>query len=159
AVTLAVTVAAARAAAATVAHSFAGEMGPTGPHPPASTWELPAAALLVGLGFAVTVRARTRVALITSGGLLAILSVPNSVPRPWWAPAPIALAAAAVALSAALAGRTVRTTLGAAACGALLLLFAILTAQTRPVLAAWILTGVTALGLALATAAAQRPHG
>jgi hypothetical protein len=159
AVTFAVAIAAARAAVHTVARSLVGELGPTGPHPPASTWELPAAALLVALGFAVTVRARTRVALITSGGLLAIVSLPDSVALPWWAPAPAALAAAALALSAALAGRTVRTTLGAGACGAFLLLFAILTAQTRPALSASILAGVTALGFALTAAAAQRPRG
>jgi hypothetical protein len=159
AVALSVLIDAANAAVNTVSRSLAGDLGPTGPHPPTSTWELPAAALLVALGLAVAARARTRVALIAVGGLLAIVSLPDSVALPWWAPAPIALAAGALALGAAMAGRTVRTTLGAGGCGAVLLLFAVLTAQTRPALSAWILAGVTVLGLAVAVVAAGRPQG
>jgi hypothetical protein len=143
------------AAADTVARSLQGDLGPTGPHPPA-TWQLPVAALLVALGFGVIARARTRTALVALAGLFAVLALPDSVALPWWAPAPIALAGAAVALAAALAGRTARATVGAGIAAAVLVAFAVLTAQAAAALSAWILAGVVLLGVGAAVSVGAR---
>jgi hypothetical protein len=159
---LGVAVEAVLAAAITVSRAFpvwAGKLGPTGPNSLVGSWEVPASALLVALALAVVARPRMRVALAVLGGLLAILALPASVALPWWAPAPIALAAAAAALGVALAGRTVRATVGAALSGGVLTLFAVLTSLTRPGLTAGVLAGLVVVGVGLSALAARRPQG
>ncbi len=161
-VTLAVGAVAATAASATMSAAlpmWTAALTPTGPRPPAGTWELPLAGLLVGVALAAAGHPRSRVTLAGVGAVLVVLALPGSVALLWWAPAPIALAAAALALAASLAGRTERATYGAAACAAVLLTFAVATSLIRPGLTAAVLGGVSLIGTGAAVAASRRPHG
>ncbi len=145
-------------AATTVARSlpvWSARLRPTGPIPPIGGWELPVAAAVAGTALVLVSRRRSRIPLLVAAGLLIVLSLPGAVALPWWTPAPLALVAAAVALAAALAGRTHVATGGAATCGAVLVAFALSTALARPALTAGVLLGLVALGAALAASATR----
>lgn len=118
------------------------------------TWQLPVALVLAAAALALAWPGGAGIIAVTAVGLL-VIALPDSFALAWWAPAAIDLVAAAglVAVASTVYGAgPARTRLSwASAIGALALAgHAVLASLSRPGLTAAILTGLVAVGAALA---------
>jgi hypothetical protein len=132
----------------------------TGPHPPLQTWQLPVSIVAVSAAITVLVPLAYRATTIASGLALGLMAVSGSMTLPWWAPAVLSLAGAAVATTAMLLDRTSRTAGAAGVIALVLILDAVSVSVVRPALSAAVFAGTAALGLAVAvvgTAGEPRP--
>ncbi|HEX6870903.1 MAG TPA: hypothetical protein VF163_07380, partial [Micromonosporaceae bacterium] len=124
---------------------------------PIFTWRLPVAVALAAVAVAALTRRTFWAQIGVTGGVIALAALPGSVALPWWQPAALDLAGAAVLAGSVLVrpGRPGSVLLRGCGAGVLAVL-SILTGLARPELAAGVLAGVAVLGLALGVGSARR---
>jgi len=125
----------------------------------ASSWQVPAAAVLLAVVAALATPSPWRGDALAVGSLLAVFALPGTGVVTWWAVPMLDLAAATTTIVAGLYARNARSALLRAGVGTLLALHAAATGLARPGLTAAVLVVLTVVGVTVAASASSARFG